>query len=346
MKQRLLKITLFACGLAVLLWMVRAAGPELLWENLQQMQWALLGCVLIWAACYLLNAVSFGSIIGIYPLQRHMSRLELLRVTISGYAINYITPFGLLGGEPYRILVLKKYIGLEAATSSVLLYAMMHICSHFVFWLVGCVLAALLLSHTTGWLSALLIAIVCVCAVAILLFFVGYRSGMVVSLMHALARLPFVGRAVGRWSDRHADRLDEIDRGIVCLLKEHPRRFCFSLGVEFLSRMCSVLEIWLIVWQLGWHLSYSEAYLIVAFSSLFANLLFFSPLQMGTREGGICLVMQQLVPLGGLAALMPLAVSVSLATRIRETVWIFIGLVLAMVNASVTTSYTTRVTTK
>ena len=56
--------------------------------------------------------------------------------------------------------------------------------------------------------------------------------------------------------------------------------------------------------------------------------------------------MQQLVPLGGLAALMPLTVSVSLATRIRETVWIFIGLVLAMVNASVTTSYTTRVTTK
>ena len=67
---------------------------------------------------------------------------------------------------------------------------------------------------------------------------------------------------------------------------------------------------------------YFEALLVVAFSSLLANILFFSPMQVGTREGGILLALQYLLS----GHLLPVALTLSFATRIREFFWIAVGL--------------------
>lgn len=72
----------------------------------------------------------------------------------------------------------------------------------------------------------------------------------------------------------------------------------------------------------GHPISYIDCILIMAFTSLFANVLFFTPLQLGTREGGF------LLAFGGLGLTSSWAISISLITRIRETVWMMIGLLL------------------
>ena len=62
-----------------------------------------------------------------------------------------------------------------------------------------------------------------------------------------------------------------------------------------------------------------------AFSSLFSNLIFFSPMQLGAREGGLALAVDGLHLTGALG------VYTGLITRIRELVWIAIGILLIKV---------------
>ena len=64
---------------------------------------------------------------------------------------------------------------------------------------------------------------------------------------------------------------------------------------------------------------------IAAFSSLLANLLFFLPMQLGGREGGFALAV------GGLSLSGAYGVYAALITRVREMVWIVIGLALMKV---------------
>ena len=104
-----------------------------LWDNVRRAGYWFPAVILLWVFLYLANAWSWSVIIhdGAAP---KVPFLKIYKYTISGYALNYVTPVGLLGGEPYRIMELTPYVGAAKATSSVILYAMMHIFSHFCFW--------------------------------------------------------------------------------------------------------------------------------------------------------------------------------------------------------------------
>ena len=110
-----------------------------LWKNLRRAGIWLPAVIFLWVFIYYLNAWAWYVIIcdgksGKVPFR------QVYKLTISGFALNYATPVGLMGGEPYRIMELSSYVGGSKATSSVILYAMMHIFSHFWFWLVSAVL--------------------------------------------------------------------------------------------------------------------------------------------------------------------------------------------------------------
>lgn len=305
--KRYLNALLFPLGIALLGWMIWKADPRALVHYLKAMPWTLLGCVLVWSIGYGLNAASFRKLID-YPARlegQALSDIGLYRLTVAGFAINYITPFGLLGGEPYRIVILKRYLGLEKATSSVLLYMTMHVLSHIAFWLGSCLLALSIVAQFGQHLATILGIIAAIVAI-------------IAALLLALRLVPTLRKAI-----------DAYARDARTLLRHRPRQFFASLGLEIASRVWNCLEYWLIFLALGLPLGFSDAILTVAFSSLFANLLFFSPLQMGTREGGIYLALRFLLPTMADDELLPLAIAVSFATRIREFVWIGIGLLMA-----------------
>ena len=145
---------------------------------------------------------------------------------------------------------------------------------------------------------------------------------MAVACVRMGSHIPFLKHRVIRFSETHKEKLENIDKQIALLHQQKKSTFYSALFLEYSARIVSCLEVWLILNVLTTNVSFVNCILIVAFSSLLANLLFFLPMQLGGREGGFALAV------GGLSLSGAYGVYAALITRVRELFWIVIGLAL------------------
>lgn len=286
----------------------------------------------LWAFIYLMNALSWFIIIrdgkgGRIPFWK------IYKLTISGFALNYATPVGLMGGEPYRIMETRPYLGDSKATSSVILYVMMHIFSHFCFWLFAIVLY-LCLMRVSMMMGILLAIVGTFCFLAIYFFMKGYRNGMAVKALRIAGKIPFLKKWARNFAENKKETLEAVDSQIAQLHKQRKLTFYTSLSLEFLARIVGCLEVYFILYSLSDNVSFVSCIFIMAFSSLFANLFFFLPMQLGAREGGFALAV------GGLAIPGAFGVYAGLITRVRELIWITIGVLLMKIGNNVSSGRT------
>ena len=336
-KQRLNNLFFFLgiIAVVVMLFTFDVSFAEL-WQHLCHAGYWMIPIVGIWAVVYAINALSWQCVIkGNTDPGEHVSFLRIYRLTITGYALNYATPVGGLGGEPYRIMELSKNIGNQRATSSVILYAMMHIFAHFWFWFTSVFLYLALaavgdLPLNTA-IGIVLGIIIFFCLIAFYLFSKGYRKGLVVKLIRWIGKLPRLKGWSNRMLDSHAEALHNVDSQIAALHQQDKHAFYNSLLLEYLSRIVQSLEVMfmLLLFDIdcgggmtGLLLTFLHSILIVAFTSLFANLIGFLPMQLGVQEGGFVLSIAAL----GLSA--ALGIFVSIICRVREIIWIIVGILL------------------
>ena len=292
-----------------------------LWANMSRAGYWFFAVVGIWCVIYLFNALSWFYIVRDGKRPSPVPFWRIYKLSISGFALNYATPFGLMGGEPYRIMELTPFLGASRATSSVILYVMMHIFSHICFWLTSIVLY--LIIYTPTLLMALFLALTSAVLLLLVFFFVaGYRNGMVVKTFHLLGHIPFISKWSGSFYQSHHEALHRIDSQIASLHRQRKTTFYASFLCEFTARCLTSVEIFFILKILTPEVSFFDCILIMAFTSLFANIFFFSPLQLGAREGGFALAVSGLHLSGAFG------VYTGLISRIREFIWIVIGVIL------------------
>ena len=308
-----------------------------LWEHLCHAGYWLIPIIGVWLIIYAVNAWSWYTIIRskIAGTDEHVGFWRVYRLTITGYALNYATPVGGLGGEPYRIMELSKDISTEHATSSVILYAMMHFFAHFWFWFssifIYLALAAVGDLPINTAIATLLGIIIVFCLAAFYIFSKGYRNGLVVNVLRWIGHIPGLKGWSRRFRERHADSLQSIDQQIAALHAEDKQAFYKSLVLEYLSRVIQSSEVLFMLLLFGIDngggfsgllITYLHSILIVSFTTLFANLIGFLPMQLGVQEGGFVLSIAAL----GLSA--ALGIFVSIICRVREIIWIAIGMLL------------------
>lgn len=280
----------------------------------------------IWVAVYAFNARAFQVIVNTGADGKRLSFLHSYKLTVSGFAFSYTTPFG-FGGGPYRVMELNAYIGISRSMASVALYSMMHILSHFFFWTTGIILFIIFhFEKMTSWLWSLFGIFAAVLTLALFVFSLCYRKGVIVALYRVLLYIPLLKKYTRRFWNKNEENMRQVDRNIA-YLHEQPRAFWGSLLCEYLGRIVNSFEFFFILMAFGCNVSFADAILVLAFSSFVGNVFFFFPMQMGAREGGLALIIKIL----GVTAGGGLGIFAALYTRIRELFWVFIGVSLVKV---------------
>ena len=316
----------FVFGLAVLALMVTQLDFAQVWSGLSRAGYWFVAVIALWFFLYMFNTASWYVIINNAgdADDKNVKKVGfwwLYKITVSGFALNYATPGGLMGGEPYRIMSLSPKIGTERASSSVILFAMTHIFSHFWFWFLSVLLYVVV--HPVGVVMGAMLSVVTLFTLVAIWFFVkGYKKGIAVSILGLLSRFPLVKRWAQGFFERHREQLANIDSQIASLHNQNPKAFVSAVLLELSCRIVSALEIYFILLVIQPSANYLDSILILAFTSLFANMLFFMPLQLGGREGGF------LMSAKGLSLTTRAGIFVALIVRVRELIWTAIGLLL------------------
>lgn len=317
----------FAFGLVVLIVMVTQLDFRQVWEGVNHAGYWFLAVILLWGILYIANTYSWYLIIDSIGNEQHVCRRHhigfwwLYKITVSGFALNYATPGGLMGGEPYRIMSLSPKIGTQRASSSVILYVMTHIYSHFWLWLLASLLYVIT-QPMTPFMAVILTLVVGFCILAVWFFTRGYKKGIAMTGMNILRHFPMVRRWAQPFFERNQEKLATVDRQIAALHNQNPRTFVAAVLLELSVRVASALEILFILLVILPHVNFIDCILVYAFTTLFANIFFFMPLQLGGREGGF------LMSTGGLGMTARAGIFVALIVRVRELIWTAIGLLL------------------
>ncbi len=315
--NRRAQLLFFAVGAIALAILIMRANPRQLAADVREAGWTVPAIVAVYGIVYVLNTIAWRLTMIEPP---RLSYGRAWTINVAAFAMNYLTPFASVGGEPFKIVAASQWMGPRNATASVLNYRLVHIQAHVMVFLTGVVLAFFILPAGTIGTSVLALTTVMLLLLGALLLAV-HREGVVERLFDFLGRLPLL-RGITRRLDRAA--LVEIDRQLIAFHRSSPVRYYGALLTEYGARVFSMLEFFIIARGLGHPVSFATAFLIGGFSSLVVNLFFFMPFNVGSKEGGLYAIFAAL-------GLPPhIGVAAAVISRIRELTWILIGLLLVL----------------
>lgn len=323
MKNRT-QISFFIFGLALFGFLVWRFGLEQIVGNIQKAGWSLSYIILVWLVIYVLNALAWRLALG--GQGKEVTFPRLFMVTVSGFVLNYITPVVALGGEPYKVKALGNSMVGPESLSAVVLYRMVHLLGHMLLLLTGIVAALITLPLSPD--VRILLAVTGSLVVAIVALTVSaHRGGVFGRMKRLVERVPLLSRCTHALQ-KYEDNLVAMDEVITHVYRNQRARFYLSIIVEYLSRACMGLEVYLILHGVGVETSVTSAMFLYVVYSIIINILFFIPMNLGAREGGLCLGLETL-------ALPPLlGVYMGVVMRVREFFWILLGLLFILFTRS------------
>lgn len=321
LKYRIIFFLIGLAGMGVMLWQSDFSTTD--WDKLLSPKTLLFfaGLLGLWMVIYIVHVICYFVILG--KDGKKIPVLSMFKICFSGFALNSVTPAGLVGGEPYRIMALKKYCSTEKASSSTLTFSLFYIVGHVTIWFTGAVVYFALGMPGDTIIDVILIITAVGTAAFLFAFFISKRRGLVRPFMSFLSKLPFLKKFMKKVYDKNLETYVHIDDNIKAF-RSTRARFWTVFALQFLSRVLECVEYFLIFLYLGQTINIFGGILVLTMASLIGNLMFLIPMQAGSREGGMAMALAFLGIESGYG------VQGGLIYRVRDFVCILIGISLIM----------------
>ena len=330
------KLIFFAIGLAgigILLW--KADLPNVDWGVVFSLDSMLLLAVLcaLWIFIYVIHAICYKLILK--EEAKKISFFSMFKICASGFALNNVTPAGLVGGEPYRIMELKRYCSTEKSTSSTLTFSLLYTFGHILLWITTAIIFLVKLCQgldVSVWISVLVLVSGGLLLGLFMLFVLCRKNGFAYPVMRFLCKIPLLKKKLIPVVEKNKQSYIEIDDNIR-EFRNSPVRFIIALSIQFGTRLLEAFEYFLLYWffvrNFGVDARFIDGILIMGIASLVGNILFIIPMQASTREGGMTFALSFL--LTSEEAIKTVGVGVGLLYRIREFIFIVFGILLVLI---------------
>ncbi len=314
---RFLKPLFLLFGLLLFIWALRKVDLSQVNALIMEMGPGLLVIILAYGFVAWFDALSWKYAFKPEEAER-IHPFVIWRIRTIGETFNAITPLGNMGGEPAKAFLLNEKYGLtykQGAASQVVARTTLTV-SLILFMIPGIVFLfmdndisqAFKISSLTGLITF---------SVLIFLFFLFQVTGTLSRMVHGFNRL-FPAKNP-RPSLEHLVALCGMMSGYY---RKHRGLFLKSIAFAFLGWVAGVVELYLTLYFLGIPVGFKELWIIESLLQFVRAGSFFIPLSLGAQEGGLIVIFTSM----GMAG--PLGLAVSFVRRIRELVWIALGLLL------------------
>jgi uncharacterized protein (TIRG00374 family) len=246
--------------------------------------------------------------------------LRLFAIRMAGETVNVTTPAAYMGGEPLKAYWLKRYgVPMVESMASVITAKTTMTLAQVLFILLGMGLAFWIIDAASHYWIAMLVSLgLLAFGVGLFVVFQRYGLGMggLILLQTCGIRLAFL--------ERRKSQLQEMDATIQKFYSQNCRTFYMALGTFFLAWLCETLEVYAILYYLDVSADVWTSISIAALTVFIKGGTFFIPGSLGAQEGGYTLLLMSF----GYTEVT--GITFALIRRLREILWILIGLACLM----------------
>ncbi len=302
-----------AAGVALLIWLIQHVGAGLILDYLKKLGWNFIPFMAVSFLTYILFTFSWGTFLKGHRYTIKFWRLFMLKVT--GEAVNTMNPLGFGGGDPVRILLMKKDIPMAESTASVVVDRTLTSIAMILFMIIGIFIAFWKFQLPPSLQWGFPISLIFMGALTYY-WYKRQHEGVFQFLVQCLTKL----KLKKNWSPATLEKLKEIDRYISEFYTHHKKAFYLSFFLQFVCRILGVLEIYLAAYFLDTPFSFVGAYLLASVTVIINLIFVFIPGSVGVLESsyaGIFMLMGQNPAIG---------TSIGILRRIRVVFWSALGL--------------------
>jgi uncharacterized membrane protein YbhN (UPF0104 family) len=312
------RAALLVLGCALFVYLLVQLGAAQIYSLLLGVGWYFGLIAAIYAGHQLVRAIAYWKCV---TANQRSSYWDIVRIRVSGEAIQFLTSTGPFLAEPAKVWLLRRRgLSTKHAVAATVSEYLIYTVSSAAFAIAG--LSYLLINFELSRAASVTAKIVVYAMSAFLLAAICaiiFRIYLIGVIVKGASTLPLIGKYVRLKGNDVRDTEDLL----FVILRDRPLRFLLILAVEFVAQALLVLELFVLLRTTGKPFTILHPFLIEAATKFVGLAFFFIPGQVGAAEGAYAFIFKTV----GISASAGFALA--LARRLRSLLVAGVGLALA-----------------